>query len=53
MRACVVFSLVLSVPGQATGLGKRLHLFCVEWDVKPQLVSQSITRRVAFVLVSS
>ena len=35
--------LVFSTPRQEIGLGKRLRndLFCVEWDVKPQL-SQSV-----------
>ena len=35
---CVRFSF-FSIPSQETGLGKRLRndLFCVEWDVKPQL----------------
>jgi len=39
MRAFVVLGLVFSTPSQETGLGKRLRndLFCVEWDVKPQL----------------
>ena len=44
MRAIVVLGLVFSIPSQETGLGKRPRndLFCVEWDVKPQL-SQSVT----------
>ena len=35
---CVRFSF-FSIPSQETGLEKRLRndLFCVEWDVKPQL----------------
>ena len=39
MCAFVVLVLVFSIPGQETGVGKRLRndLFCVEWDVKPQL----------------
>ena len=43
MHAFVVLGLVFSIPSQEIGLGKRLQndLFCVEWDVKPQL-SQSI-----------
>ena len=43
MRAFVVLGLVFSIPSQEIGLGKRLRndLFCVEWDIKPQL-SQSV-----------
>jgi len=46
MRAFVVLGLVFSMIGQETtqtSLAKRLRndLFCVEWDVKPQL-NQSI-----------
>jgi len=39
MRAFVVLGLFFSVLRQETGLGKCLRngLFCVEWDVKPQL----------------
>jgi len=39
MRAFVVLGLVFFIPSQDIGLGKRLRndLFCVEWDVKPQL----------------
>jgi len=39
MHAFVVLGLVFSIPGQETGLEKRVQndLFCVEWDVKPQL----------------
>jgi len=35
----VVLRLVFSISGQEFGLGKRLRtdLFCVEWEVKPQL----------------
>ena len=48
MRAFVVLGLVFSVIGQETtqtSLAKRLRndLFCVEWDVKPQL-NQSINQ---------
>jgi len=43
MCAFVVLGLVFSIPRQEIGLGKRLgnDLFCVKWDVKPQL-NQSI-----------
>jgi len=43
MHDFVVLGLVFSIPSQETGLGKRLRndLFCVEWDVKPQL-NQSV-----------
>ena len=43
VRAFVVLSLVSSIPSQENGMGKRLrnYLFCVQWDVKPQL-NQSI-----------
>ena len=43
MRAFIVLGLVFSIPSQEIGLGKRLrnNVFCVEWDVKPQL-SQSV-----------
>ena len=43
MRAFIVLGFVFSIPSQEIGLGKRLrnNLFCVEWDVKPQL-SQSV-----------
>ena len=43
MHAFIVLGLVFSIPSQEIGLGKRLrnNLFCVEWDVKPQL-SQSV-----------
>ena len=39
MRAIVVLGLVFSIPSREVGSGKRLRndLFCVEWDVKPQL----------------
>jgi len=42
---CVRF--IFSVPSHETGLGKRLgnDLFCVQWDVKPELnlsINQSI-----------
>jgi len=39
MRAFVVLGLVFSIPSQEIGLGKGLRndVFCVEWDVKPQL----------------
>ena len=39
MRAFVVSGLVFFVPSQEIGLWKRLRndLYCVEWDVKPQL----------------
>jgi len=39
MRAFVVLGFVFSIPSQQIGLGKRLRndLFCVEWDIKPQL----------------
>jgi len=39
MRAFVVLNLVFSIPSPKIGLRKRLQndLFCVEWDVKPQL----------------
>ena len=39
MRAFVVLGLVFSIPTQEIGLRKRPQndLFCVEWDVKPQL----------------
>ena len=39
MRAFILLGLVFSWPSQEIGLGKRLrdHLFCVAWDVKPQL----------------
>jgi len=39
MHASVVLGLVFSIPSQEIGLGERLRndLFCVEWDVKPQL----------------
>jgi len=39
MHAFVVLGLVFSIPRQEIGLGTRLRndLFCVEWDVKPQL----------------
>jgi len=45
MGAFVVLGLVFSIPSQETGLGKRLRndLFCVEWDVEPQLNTQSIS----------
>jgi len=44
MRAFVVLGLVFFTPSQEIGLGKRLRndLFCVDWDVKPQL-SQSLS----------
>jgi len=44
MRAFVVLGLVFSIPSQKTVLEKRLRndLFCVESDVKPQLINQSI-----------
>ena len=47
MHAFLVLGLVFSISSQEMGLGKRLRndLFCVEWDVKPQLsqaVNQSI-----------
>ena len=43
VRAFVVLSLVSSIPSQENGVEKRLRndLFCVQWDVKPQL-NQSI-----------
>ena len=46
MRVFVVSGLVFSIPSQEIGLGKRLRndLFCVEWDVKPEL-NQSVVRR--------
>jgi len=47
MRAFLVLGLVFfPIPRQEISLAKRLRsdLFCVEWDVKPQL-SRSITRR--------
>ena len=50
MHAFVVFGLVFSLPSQ----GKRYlwnYLFCVEWDVKPQL-SQS-TRLMAQLINAS
>jgi len=39
MHAFVVLGLVFSIPSQEIGLGKRLQndLFCVKWDIKPQL----------------
>jgi len=39
MRAFILLGLVFSWPSQEIGFGKRLrdHLFCVAWDVKPQL----------------
>ena len=39
MRAFVAVGLVFSTPSQEIGLWKRLRnvLFCVAWDVKPQL----------------
>ena len=39
MSVIVVLGSVYSVPSQEIGLRKRLwnDLFCVEWDVKPQL----------------
>ena len=39
MRAIVVLGLVFSIPSREVGSGQRLRndLFCVEWDVKPQL----------------
>ena len=42
MHVFVVLALVFSLPSQEIGLGKspRNDLFCVEWDIKPQL-SQS------------
>ena len=47
MRPFVVLGLVFSIPSQETGLGKLLRndLFCVKWDVKPQL-NQSITQSI-------
>jgi len=50
MRAFVVLGLVFfSIPSQEIGLEKRLRsdLFCVEWDVKPQL-SQSVSRSLCY-----
>ena len=39
MRTFVVLGLVFSIPVQEIGLGKRFRnaIFCVEWDVEPQL----------------
>jgi len=47
MHDFVVLGLVFSIPSEETGLGKRLRndLFCVEWDVKPQLY-QSVNLQV-------
>jgi len=52
MHAFVVLGLVFSVPSQEVGPGQRLRndLFCVEWDVKPQL-DQSINNVVCCVQV--
>ena len=55
MRTSVVLGLVFSIPSQETGLWKRLrnYLFCVEWDVKPQLhhsVSQSFSELTVVVI---
>jgi len=52
MRGFVVSGLVFSTPCQEIGLGKRLRndLFCVEWDVKPEL-SQSISHIVGMAMV--
>jgi len=46
MCAFVVSGLVFFIPSQKIGLGKCLQndLFCVEWDVKPQL-SQAVVIR--------
>ena len=46
MSAFVVLGLVFFIPSQDIGLGKRLRndLFCVEWDVKPQLNESSTLR---------
>jgi len=43
MCAFVVFRFSFSTPSRVIGLGKRLRndLFCVEWDIKPQL-SQAV-----------
>jgi len=47
MSAFVVIGLVFSIPSQDIGLEKRRRddLFCVEWDVKPQL-NQSINQSI-------
>jgi len=47
-----VLGLFFSMQSQENGLGKRLrdNLFCVEWDVKPQL-SQSINLHFVMVKV--
>jgi len=44
MRAFVLFDLVFSMTSQEIDLGTRLQndLFCVEWDIKPQLINQSL-----------
>jgi len=49
MSAFVALGLVFSIPSQEIGLEKRLRndLFCVEWDVKPQLINQSINLIIA------
>ena len=40
---CFFQTRLFSIPSQGIGLGKRLQndLFCVEWDVKPQVNNQS------------
>ena len=48
---CGGLGLVFSMPSQEIGFGKRLRndLFCVEWDVKPQL-NESINKRHSLVV---
>jgi len=54
MRAFVVLGLVFSIPSQKTVLEKRLRndLFCVESDVKPQLINQSLTKILILVIIT-
>jgi len=42
MHAFVVLGLVFFMPSQEIGLGKHLQndIFCVEWELKPQLINQ-------------
>jgi len=54
MHAFVVLGLVFSMPSQEIGSAKRLwnDLFCVKWDLKPQL-SQSIKCRLNLVVLEN
>ena len=51
---CCVRFRFFPIPSQEIGLGKRLRndLFCVEWDVKPQL-SQSVIYEALYVPLAS